>query len=135
MYRMNNEFNHTDFISRLSGLESKVEEKSNNTERRLQKLETDNETLNRLVVVAELQQKTLETVTATLDKIGDSNNNISHEIQGLKEDVNVLNVKVENIESTDKISIRQFFRKYIGVFLVAFVGGLAGFVLVKFGLR
>ena len=82
-----------------------------------------------------MQKESMDIMNQTLLKVSESNNNISHEIQGIKEDVATLNTKVEGIESADKVSIRQFIRKYIGVFLVAFVGGLAGFVLVKFGLK
>ena len=128
---MTNECNHTEIISRLSTLE----EWKNSADRRTQKLEADNESLKELSILVRLQKESLDVMNKTLLKVSESNNNISYEIQELKEDVTILNVKVENIESTDNINLPQLIKKYGGVFLVAFVTGLAGYALIKFGLK
>lgn len=135
---MENDKIDTELIQQVA----QTKEWSKGAERRIQKLENDNETFKELTVLVRLQKESMDMQKESMDimnqtllKVSESNNNISNEIQGIKEDVATLNTKVERIESADKVSIRQFIRKYSGVFLVAFVGGLAGFVLVKFGLK
>lgn len=135
---MNSEYNQADLITRVA----KLEEWAKGSERRTQKLENDNETMNRLIVLVELQQRSMDIMNETLLKINDSNINIKHEIEvikgnvaDVKVNVDKVTLKVEGIESTDNLNIPKALKSAAGWFFAAIVAGIASYVLINFGFK
>ena len=121
---------------------AKLDERDKSKEHRIRKLEQDNIALNRLVVISELHQKSLESINQALLKISDSNQVIAYEVQGLKNDiaevktdVDIVTQKVESIESADNLNIPSTLKKTVVWFLSAIVTGIAGYILYKFGIK
>lgn len=135
---MDNDYSKTELISRIVILE----ERDINKERRVKKLEKDAEALNRLALIAELHQKSLDSINQALVKISESNQVIAYEVQGLKDDIAVVmndvdkvTIKVENIEAADTINIPKSFKKAMGWAVSAIVAGIVSYIFIKFGMK
>ncbi|WP_341323351.1 hypothetical protein NSQ62_07725 [Solibacillus sp. FSL H8-0523] len=135
---MENDCNKTELISRIV----KLEERDISKERSIKKLEKDTEALNRLAIIAELHQKSLDSINQALLKISESNQVIAYEVQGLKDDIAVVmndvdkvTIKVENIEAADTINIPKSFKKAMGWFFSAIIAGVASYIFIKLNMK
>ena len=134
----NAEFDPTDLILH----QAKMEEWKDGMEKRVSVLETENKALNRIAFVVEMQQKTMDSQQKTMDlinqtlvEINKGNMEIGHEIKAIKQDVSELNLKVEEIESTDNINLPKLFRKIAWQVLVPAITLLVGYFFAQWGLK
>lgn len=114
---------------------ARLQEWKSGAERRINKLEVDNEALNRMAVLLELQKESMDIFNESLNKISESNSSIRNEVETIKTNVEKVTEEVHEMKASDTINLPKTFKKILGWFAAAIVTGIAGWVLIQFGLK